>query len=101
MQVSWAEGEEKRVKELSATSSTTLLTSAQDELLKVCRNIKTVNLQITEKNNDNIQAHGCTCSSPNLKLSTTDAKVLKKEKATSQIGSYAFAVTIMFSMTSE
>merc|ERR1719220_2707083 len=69
-EVSWAEGEEKRVKELSATSSTTLLTSAQDELLK---------------------AHGCTCSSPNLKLSTTDAKVLKKEKATSQIGSYAFA----------
>ena len=41
-----------------------------------------------------LQAHGCTCSSPNLKLSTTDANVLKKEKAIKQIGSYSFAVSM-------
>jgi len=68
-EVSWVEDEEKRVEELAKTSSSTLLTAAQDEILK---------------------AHGCTCSSPSLKLSTTDANVLKKEKAVSQIGSYAF-----------
>jgi len=67
-EVSWVKEEEKRVEELA--KSDTLLTSAQDELLK---------------------AHGCTCSSPSLKLSTTDANVLKKEKAVKQIGSYAFA----------
>merc|ERR1711971_491049 len=69
-EVSWVEEEEKRVEELAKTSSGTLLTAAQDEILK---------------------AHGCTCSSPSLKLSTTDANVLKKEKAVSQIGSYALA----------
>merc|ERR1712032_650230 len=69
-EVSWVEDEEKRVEELGKTSSAALLTAAQDEILK---------------------AHGCTCSSPSLKLSTTDANVLKKEKALSQIGSYAFA----------
>jgi len=69
-EVSWVNEEEKRVEELAKTSTPTLLTGAQDELLK---------------------AHGCTCSSPSLKLSTTDANVLKKEKAISQIGSYAFA----------
>jgi len=67
-EVSWVKEEEKRVEELAKSNA--LLTGAQDELLK---------------------AHGCSCSSPSLKLSTTDAKVLKKEKALSQIGSYAFA----------
>merc|ERR1719220_1956693 len=67
-EVSWVKEEEKRVEELA--KSDTLLTSAQDELLK---------------------AHGCTCSSPSLKLSTTDANVLKKEKAVKQIGCYSFA----------
>jgi len=67
-EVSWVKEEEKRVGELAKSDA--LLTGAQDELLK---------------------AHGCTCSSPSLKLSTSDAKVLKKEKALSQIGSYAFA----------
>jgi len=69
-EVSWVNAEEKRVEDLAKTSSANLLTVAQDELLK---------------------AHGCSCSSPSLKLSTTDANVLKKEKAISQIGSYAFA----------
>lgn len=67
-EVSWVKEEERRVEELA--KSDTLLNAAQDELLK---------------------AHGCTCSSPSVKLSTTDANVLKKEKATTQIGSYAFA----------
>jgi len=69
-EVSWVEGEEKRVENLANTSADSHLPAAQDELLK---------------------AHGCTCSSPNLKLSTTDANVLKKEKAIKQIGSYSFA----------
>merc|ERR1712180_308683 len=49
-EVSWVEGEEKRVEDLADTSADSHLPAAQDELL---------------------QAHGCTCSSPNPTSSST------------------------------
>lgn len=66
-EATWLASEEERVRGL-ATSSQPLLPAAQGELLK---------------------AHGCTCTSPYLKLSTTDPNVVKKKEA-NQLGNYHF-----------
>ena len=57
----------------------------------VQRLVSSTKEELEKSQEELLKTHGCTCTSPHLELSTTDAKILKKTEA-SQLGHYHFQV---------
>jgi len=55
----------------------------------VQRLVSSTKEELEKSQEELLKTHGCTCTSPHLELSTTDAKILKKTEA-SQLGHYHF-----------